>query len=427
MDDPLSAVDTSVAEHIFDKCIVEYLSDKIRILVTHQIQFIRKATQILVLSPEGRCLGLGSYDELQSQGLDFMKLLSDQDREAQNTALAVEDKKSSHHLDRDAMMRSFSQSSIEAQKVRSFSKSSVSITDSIDTSSIDILEEDGDGPRIQEEQREVGAIDSRVYWEYIKAGAGPLLGTSTLLFTIISQTIFHGSDLWLTAWTDKNQAQGHAIDPYEQHLDVYIYSGLIGLLFFTTFIRAITWFVMCMRASVNLHNSIFYRLLRAPIAVFDSNPVGRILNRFTKDLGVVDEMLPATSFDLNMIIGQTIGVIVVVGLVNPYLVIPAAFIFCMVAVIRGIYIKSARDIKRFEGLTRSPVYSHVSTTISGLASVRAYGAQEAFERQFYVYQNDHSATWFTFLGTSRGLGWTIDWFCVLYIVMIAVVLMVFPD
>ncbi|CAG2165318.1 unnamed protein product [Oppiella nova] len=453
MDDPLSAVDTSVAEHIFDKCIVEYLSDKIRILVTHQIQFIRKATQILVLSPEGRCLGLGSYDELHSQGLDFMKLLSDQDREAQNTALAAEDKKSSHHLDRDAMMRSFSQSSIEAQKVRSFSKSSVSITDSIDTSSIDILEEDdedGDGPRIQEEQREVGAIDSRVYWEYIKAGAGPLLGTSALLFTIISQTIFHGSDLWLTAWTDKNQAQGHAIDPYEQHLDVYIYSGLIGLLFFTTFIRAITWFVMCMRASVNLHNSIFYRLLRAPIAVFDSNPVGvynniynfatltilnatyqlcpgRILNRFTKDLGVVDEMLPATSFDLNMIIGQTIGVIVVVGLVNPYLVIPAVFIFCMVAVIRGIYIKSARDIKRFEGLTRSPVYSHVSTTISGLASVRAYGAQEAFERQFYVYQNDHSATWFTFLGTSRGLGWTIDWFCVLYIVMIAIVLMVFPD
>ncbi|CAG2101235.1 unnamed protein product [Medioppia subpectinata] len=82
MDDPLSAVDASVAEHIFNKCIVDYLCDKIRILVTHQIQFIRKATQILVLNDEGKCLGLGSYDELQSRGLDFMSILSDQEKEA---------------------------------------------------------------------------------------------------------------------------------------------------------------------------------------------------------------------------------------------------------------------------------------------------------------------------------------------------------
>ncbi|CAG2174237.1 unnamed protein product, partial [Oppiella nova] len=66
MDDPLSAVDTGVAECIFDKCIMEYLFSKIRILVTHQIQFVRKATQILVLD-KGRCIGLGTYDQLQAQ------------------------------------------------------------------------------------------------------------------------------------------------------------------------------------------------------------------------------------------------------------------------------------------------------------------------------------------------------------------------
>jgi len=96
MDDPLSAVDSAVAQHIFEKyliaifiiwynsqfirCIVDYLSDKIRILVTHQIQFIRKATKILVLD-EGKCIGLGTYDELQDKGLDFMKLLSDKDND----------------------------------------------------------------------------------------------------------------------------------------------------------------------------------------------------------------------------------------------------------------------------------------------------------------------------------------------------------
>ena len=55
-------------------------------------------------------------------------------------------------------------------------------------------------PKIQEETREFGSIEGTVYWEYIKAGAGPILATLTLLSTIISQAIFHGSDLWLTAW-----------------------------------------------------------------------------------------------------------------------------------------------------------------------------------------------------------------------------------
>ncbi|CAG2177781.1 unnamed protein product, partial [Oppiella nova] len=89
--------------------------------------------------------------------------------------------------------------------------------------------------------------------------------------------------------------------------------------------------------------------------------------------------------------------------------------------------KSARDIKRFEGITRSPLYTHVSTTLNGLASVRAYGAQEAFERQYYVYQNDHNATWFLFACTSRALGLILDWVCVGYLVVIAVVMMVFPE
>ncbi|CAG2177332.1 unnamed protein product, partial [Oppiella nova] len=142
------------------------------------------------------------------------------------------------------------------------------------------------------------------------------------------------------------------IDHDTRNYYVYIYSGLIGALFVTALMRSTTWFMMCMRASVNLHNSIFSRLLRAPIAVFDNNPIGQMLNRFSKDMGIVDEMLPTT----------------------------------------GIYMKSARDIKRFEGITRSPVFTHVSTTLNGLDSVRAYGAQEAFEHQYYIYQNDHTAT-----------------------------------
>ena len=73
---------------------------------------------------------------------------------------------------------------------------------------------------------------------------------------------------------------------------------------------------------------------------------------------------------------------------------------------------------------RSPVYSHVSTTINGLASIRAYGAQSAFEKQFYMYQNDHTATWFLFISSSRAMGLVVDWICIIFNIIIIVVVMV---
>ncbi|CAG2165685.1 unnamed protein product [Oppiella nova] len=348
MDDPLSAVDTAVAEHIFDKYDTdpdEYLSDKIRILVTHQIQFVRKATQILVLN-EGRCLGVGTYDQLQAQGLDFMQILSEQEREAAEHSRELQRtlSVSSGHKPEPNLLRPRNQSR----------RASVALSE-MEVVNTEVIDDDYTGdPKIQDEQREVGAIDGKIYWEYIKAGAGPILFTLTILSTLVSQGIFHASDLWLTDWTDLNQKEGHDISDSDQSRGIIIYAALIGALFVTALMRTTTWFAMCMRASINLHNSIFMRLLRAPIAVFDNNPVGRILNRFSKDTGIIDEMLPTTG-------------------------------------------------------------------------VRAYGAQKAFEKQFYVYQDDHSATWFLFVCSSRALGLVTDYLCIVYIVAISTVLMAFPD
>ncbi|CAG2104061.1 unnamed protein product, partial [Medioppia subpectinata] len=385
MDDPLSAVDTSVAEHIFDKCIVDYLCDKIRILVTHQIQFIRKATQILVLNDEGKCLGLGSYDELQSRGLDFMSILSDQEKEADDKAIAQ---------NRDLMVRTISADTVD------YSEGS----DDEFKNKKPMIE-----PKICDEKREIGSIEGRVYWEYIKAGAGPLLFS-------------------LTFMTEKFQEKTYQqIDYGAQNRDAIIYSTLIAALFVTVLIRVITWFMMCMRASVNLHNSIFYTLLRTPISFFDNNPVGRILNRFTKDMGTVDERLPSVGYELNMALTEIIGIVVVVAIVNPYLTTAALFLLIVALLVRVVYIKAARDIRRHEGIARSPVYTHVSTTLNGLASVRAYGAQTEFEKQYTIYQDDHTAMWFMYLCTTRMLAIVMDWFSVLYLVIVSIVLMVFYE
>ncbi|CAG2101388.1 unnamed protein product [Medioppia subpectinata] len=425
MDDPLSAVDPCVAEHIFDnltnnvfreitntRCIVDYLCDKIRILVTHQIQFIRKATQILVLNDEGKCLGLGSYDELQSRGLDFMSILSDQEKEV--------DDKAEQNMEDTYDSKINAQGTLVAENLTQNAEQNMEDTydSKINAQGTLVAEnltqnnaENVMKPKIIDEGRETGSISWNVYCTFIKAGDGPLL-------------------------TDKNQNTNN-ITTSEQNRDVLIYSSLMVALFIASLLRAITWFVMFMRASVNLHNTIFYRLLRAPMSVFENNPVGQILNRFSKDLGTVDEQLPTTALELNLSLTQGVGGIIIITIVNPYMIIPSFILIVVVLAARAVYIKSARDIKRAEGLrlalakcggmARSPVYSHVSTTLNGLASIRAFGAQDVFERQFYIYQDDHSATWMLVTTASYAFALIIDGLCFLYTVIIFTVFMVFPE
>jgi len=80
-----------------------------------------------------------------------------------------------------------------------------------------------------------------------------------------------------------------------------VYTSLIVAMFITIFIRSFTFFLMCTKSSIKLHNQIFDRLLSAPMTFFENNPTGRILNRFSKDIGTVDEFTPSTAFDINLV------------------------------------------------------------------------------------------------------------------------------
>lgn len=234
---------------------------------------------------------------------------------------------SSHHLGRS---RSSMMSVEEAGKASSMTSlrekvigRSVSRLESIGgtkshTSKLDLqtTEEDAETEAllqtVGEEAVKRGSISGRIYLEYIKAGAGPLLLISMIIASVISQSIFNGVDIFITEWTNKNQ-QLDIVDTAEQQWDITIYGILIATLFVSTILRSVSFFAICMRASVRLHNNIFERLVRAPVSFFENSPAGRVLNRFTKDLGIIDDNLPSVAYDLNLIGAQAIGIIVTVG------------------------------------------------------------------------------------------------------------------
>uniref|UniRef100_T1GEA5 ABC transmembrane type-1 domain-containing protein n=1 Tax=Megaselia scalaris TaxID=36166 RepID=T1GEA5_MEGSC len=122
--------------------------------------------------------------------------------------------------------------------------------------------------------------------------------------------------------------------------------------------------------------------LDSPPPFFNTNPSGRILNRFSKDMGQVDEILPGVMMDVVQIFLSLFGIVVVVAMVNPLFLIPTLVLAIIFYYLRVFYLKTSRDVKRIEGITRSPIYSHLGASLNGLATIRAFDAQNVLMKEF---------------------------------------------
>lgn len=86
---------------------------------------------------------------------------------------------------------------------------------------------------------------------------------------------------------------------------IYFYSAFVFFLIASTLIRSIVYFSFCMKASTCLHNNMFSKIVYAFMSFFNNNPSGRILNRFSKDMGSVDETLPVALSDASQVSFKT--------------------------------------------------------------------------------------------------------------------------
>ncbi len=393
-----SAVDAAVSKHIFEKCIRGYLKEKVVMLVTHQLQYIKTAHQILVLK-EGKAQALGSYPQLINSGIDFIKLSGEEKPEPVTK------------------IRSLSTRSVE--KLNNVYNSSLSIASSTEVENEELSNYiEGEAPQQQRgETQTTGAVKGAIYWLYIRSGGGFLLISTLVISNIITQTLFNGSDYFLSLWTDnesRNTTQ-NIISDLDRNTNIIIFSALVGGLFVFSLVRTTAFFTVCMKSSIILHNRLFESVIRASISFFDNNPIGVLLNRCSRDLGIIDDMLPPTAFDAIEIFVQLFGVLIMIALIDYWIVIPTVFLIFIFYYLRKYYITSARSIKRLEGITRSPVFSHLANSLYGLATVRAFGVQKSFEKKFDDYQDSHTAAWFLFISATRWFGIVLDWLCVVYL------------
>lgn len=201
-------------------------------------------------------------------------------------------------------------------------------------------------------------------------------------------------------------------------LDIYYFSAINLTLIVFAMLRTILFFSMAMHSSTELHNSMFRGITQAAMYFFNTNPSGRILNRFAMDMGQVDEVLPAVMLDCIQIFLTMTGVISVLCISNPWYLINTFAMLLSFHYLRDFYLSTSRDVKRLEAVARSPMYSHFSATLVGLPTIRAMRAQKVLTAEYDQYQDKHSIGYYTFLSTSRAFGYYLDLFCVLYVLVI---------
>lgn len=265
LDDPLSAVDTVVGKHIYNKCIRQFLGEKICILVTHQVQYLKKARHIVLLD-DGKIEAQGSYAKIHYSNYKSLRRMSSTRDEnlTKNTA-----ENECHEAETGQREQDYATQKDDRKETQS-----------------------------------IGSIGFDVYKSYFKSVENVLLILVVGVLVTLGQIAISSVDLFMSKWVNwetkigKGDAVGNAEETQSIRREyVYIYTGSIVLVLYLVFQRAFAFFHMCLKASRCIHDKLFSGIIRAKMYFFSTNSSGRIINRFSRDTYDIDQSLPIAMYD----------------------------------------------------------------------------------------------------------------------------------
>ena len=401
MDDPLSAVDSHVGEHLF-RCTLssEYglLKDKTRILVTHSISFLEHVDAIIVLE-DGEIREYGSYHALMENGNKFAELV----KEFGLTVPAdhkILDKAPKGASDLTTKIAS----GLEEEHPLLGQESSSTST----------------GRLIEEEAAMEGRVKWKMYHAYMKV-IGLKYSFILLLMFLVGQVLHVGGTAWLGLWADRNNDS-------ESNFQPVFYLGIFCLLGFVetcvAYFRQLLLFLGCAKASKIFHDKLLFHVMRSPMSFFDTTPIGRLANRFSSDLNVLDETMPPEITDFVWCAVEVTFTLILISCVTPYFIGIMLVLLVIFGFVATYYIGTSRQLKRLESISKSPVLSHIQETLCGVSSIRAYQCQDRFMHQNEVTLSENvkchylvAASQF-WLGTrTEALGSVVIFFTALFIVL----------
>jgi ATP-binding cassette subfamily C (CFTR/MRP) protein 1 len=365
MDDPLSAVDAHVGKHIMDQAICGLLANKARVLATHQLHVLPKVDRIIWMK-EGSIYKVATFNELMQDDAEFQKIME--------TTAAEEKKEEEPNED-----------GIEGEKKQVRRKKGGKKAAAL----------------MQAEERAVNGVGWVVYKAYLRASGSVLIAPFVIFLLIISQGANITTSLWLSWWTSKKFGYSQG-----KYIGVYAALGVTQALLQFAFSVFLT--VYGTKASKTMLQRAYERVLRAPMSFFDTTPLGRIINRFGKDVDTMDNVLTDAIRMFSLTMAMIVSVFILIVAYYYYFAIALAPLLVMFVFSANYYRASAREIKRHEAVLRSVVFSKFSEAVNGTPTIRAYGLQKQFSNSVNDAVDSMDGAYFLTYANQRWLATRLD-------------------
>ncbi|KAI5699855.1 hypothetical protein M8J75_009903 [Diaphorina citri] len=414
LDDPLSAVDMHVGKHLFEDCISGFLKDKTRILVTHQLQYLNHVDQIGVL--QAAC----DIKNLKQSVVEYTNIIANSvstciENNARNSIknhIGNNINNNNNNIvnsleivDTQPLMRLMSQSSLRSCR-------SLCLDDnmSIGPDADDYCTDEDLIYRATDFKN--NKSKTSIYSSYFSAGTNIYILFGCLILFTTAQIIASLCDYWVSYWATREE--------YRQFEILKNDTAFVEMYGRSTFFKIVN-------NTINQHHHFHLLSTESYIGIYFSLIVGRILNRFSKDMGAVDEVLPKAMLDAAQGVMQVSGALIVSLSVNPLFSIPVLILLYLFWRLSKAYLRTSKSLKYLEGVTRSPVFTHLNACLHGLPTIRAHGAAKILVEEFDYHQDLHSSTWHLFVYTNMGFAYLIDFLCLLYLSTILISFFFFAD
>ncbi|KAH8811251.1 ABC bile acid transporter [Xylogone sp. PMI_703] len=292
----------------------------------------------------------------------------------------------------------------------------------------------------EEEKRETGHIIFSTYAQYIQASGGSLSWTLILIIFSTWLASHIGRSYWVTVWTRSYNAESinevrsmtkfdYLLQDWKVQVDntiansnLWCYLGIyLGISLLSWIIGTTKYFctyLASIRASKVLFEKFTFTVLRAPLRWLDTNPLGRILNRFTSDFGMIDSQI---SMDIAFILRNAMMIlsVIIAGFsVSPFLIIFSGVLLAISMYFSVKYLAAGQEIKQLESKAKSPVFEQFGSALAGIGTIRAFDKTDSYLKKMRNIDSHCRAYWHLCL--SESVIWAIRQYANLAIDMNAV-------